>query len=56
VVGVTSPTVDPQYIINAQAAELVRVNDNRVYLIALVEQLTTRLAELEVDEDEARTD
>lgn len=53
-----SPTVDPQYIINAQAQELVRINDNRVYLIALVDQLTARLAELEAgaNENEAGDD
>lgn len=53
----SSPEVDPQHIINAQAQELARVNDNRIYLIALVDQLTAQLAQRDADdEDEAGTD
>jgi hypothetical protein len=54
--GEPSPphTVEPQYVIAAQAAELARVNDNRVYLMALIDQQgqllreqARRIAELE---------
>lgn len=40
------PEVAPQHVIAALSQELTRVNDNRIYLIALVEQLTQELAEV----------
>jgi hypothetical protein len=51
----TPPQVAPQHIITALQQELARVNDNRIYLIALVEQLTRRIAELEVNESPPQT-
>lgn len=32
------PTVDPQHVISALSQELARINDNRIYLIALLDQ------------------
>lgn len=41
------PTVDPAHLVSALSQELARVNDNRIYLLALVEQQAAQLRQLE---------
>jgi hypothetical protein len=49
---VTEPLrVDPQYVIDAQRDEITRLNDNRMYLMACVAQLTDEAARLNADRE-----